>query len=53
MQLLGNVRSKYYYYKEQNMEWNILKEVRNLDGGVMGMTGKLQSVLPVCNFLLI
>ena len=30
---------------------NILNEVRKLSGGVMEMTEKLESILPVCNLL--
>ena len=51
IEMLGNVRSKYPAFKNRNLVPSILNEVRKLSGGVMGMAGKLESVLPVCDFL--
>lgn len=49
-EMLGNLRAKYSDFKQMNLVSYILSEVNTLNNGVSGMTGKLESVLPVCDF---
>ena len=52
-EMLGNLRSRYSTFKQMSMVPSILNELNTLSAGVTGMTDKLDSVLPVCNFLVI